>query len=126
MKETLTKSMADGPQLYSFRDSIFYYGAYHILTFTEQDRDKILRITVDSPLPVCWIELWTAAYDGRDWVRWTTERGQDPLVSTGKKPQPHPSLTWKVQPGIYTIYFVNSRLKRQAGQEKITYHIELD
>jgi len=124
MKETFVKNMADGPQLYSFRDKIFYYGAYHILTFTEQDQGKVLKVTVDSTQPVCWIELWPAIYDG-DWVRWTTERGQDALVRTGNKPHPNPTLTWEIKPGNYTLYFVNANLKRQAIQKMITYHLEV-
>jgi len=125
MKETHTKNMADGPQLYSFGSKTFYYGAYHILTFTEQDQGKVLNVTVDSVQPICWVELWPAVYDGNDWVGWTTERGQDPLVRTGNKPHPNPSLTWIIEPGNYTLYFVNSGTKRQAGQETVTYHIEV-
>ena len=125
MKETFTKNMADGPQLYSFRNKTFYYGAYHILTFTEQDRGKTLKVTVDSAQPLCWIELWPAVYDGKDWVRWTTERGQDALVSTGNKPHPNPSLTWAIQPGNYTLYFVKSSAKRQASYEMVTFHLEV-
>jgi hypothetical protein len=125
MKETLTKNMADGPQLYSFRSKTFYYGAYHNLSFTEQDQGKVLKVSVDSAESICWVELWPAAYDGQDWVRWTTERGQEALVRTGEKPHPNPSLTWTVQPGNYTLYFVNSSPVRQVGNEMVTYHLEV-
>lgn len=125
MKKTFESNMSNGPQLYSFRDKIFFYGAYHILKFTEQEQGKKLRVTVDTNQPVCWIELLRAAYDGRNWVRWTTERGQEALVHTGDKPQIKPSFTWIIQPGDYTLYFVNSNSIRQASDESITYCIEV-
>ena len=92
MKDIITANMNSGPQLFSFRDGIYYFGAYHVLTFTEQDQGKELRVAVASDKPVCWIELWPAVYDGKDWVRWATERGQDALVHTGTTPQINPSL----------------------------------
>lgn len=75
--------------------------------------------------PVCWIELWPAAYDGHDWVRWTTERGQIALASTGDKPQINPSLIWKIHPGSYTLYFVNSKLTPETKDEWINFQIEV-
>jgi hypothetical protein len=125
MKETFTKKMADGPQLYSFRHKLFFFGAYHLLTFTEQDQGKTLQVTVDSDHPICWVELWPAVYNGHDWVRWTTERGDDPLVRTGDKPQMKPSLTWKIVPGAYTLYFVKSSFSKKVSDESVTYHIEI-
>jgi hypothetical protein len=117
--------MSQGPHLYSFRDKTYYYGAYHVLTFTEQDQGKELKVLVDAPRPVCWIELWPAAYDGQDWVKWTTERGQTALAHTGDKPQINPSLTWKIQPGNYTLYFVASSLTNQTSDELINFQIEV-
>jgi hypothetical protein len=125
LKETFSKNMADGPQLYSFRNKMFFFGAYHILNFTEQDRGKELQVTVNSNHPFCWVELWPAAYDGQDWVDWTTKRGQDPLVRSGDKPQIKPSLTWKIQPGTYTLYFVNSSLTERFIDESIDFQIEV-
>jgi hypothetical protein len=125
MKESFSANMSHGPQLYSFRDKTFYYGAYHLLTFTEQDQGRELKVTLSASHPVCWIELWPATYDGHDWVRWTTERGQTALARTGDKPQINPSLTWKVQPGNYTLYFVTSSLSRQAKNELIDFQIEV-
>ena len=126
MKETFTANMANGPQLYSFAHKIFFYGAYHVLTFTGQDQGKELKVTVESTQPVCWIELWPAVYDGHDWVRWTTERGEHPLVRTGDKPHLNPTLTWTIQPGNYTLYFVRSSLIRHASDEIIKYHVEIN
>jgi len=126
MKETFTANMAHGPQLFSFALKKFFYGAYHILTFTEQDQGKELKVTVESNQPVCWIELWPAVYDGHDWVRWTTERGEEALARTGDKPQVNPTLTWTIQPGSYTLYFVKSSLARHASDEMIKYQIEVN
>lgn len=125
MKEMVFANMADGPQLYSYRHKLFFYGAYKILTFTEADRGKELTVTVDSKNPICWVELWPSAYDGKDWVRWTTERGQDPLVRTGNRPRINPRLTWTIQPGVYTLYFVNSNIVREPRTDLFTYHIEV-
>ena len=125
MKEIFSANMSHGPQIYSFRDKIFYYGAYHLLTFTEQDQGKELKVTVNTKHPVCWVELWPAVYDGHDWVRWTTDRGETALVRTGHKPQINPTLTWKIQPGNYTLYFVASNLTRQASDELINFQIEV-
>jgi hypothetical protein len=125
MKETIITNMAEGPQLYSFRHKLFFYGAYRVVEFTEQDRGKQLKLTVESEHPICWIELWPSAYDGKDWVRWTTERGELPLIRTSDKPQTNPSLTWTVQPGAYTLYFVNSNTVREARKDQVTYHLEV-
>ncbi len=54
MKQTFTANMAHGPQLYSFRHKTFFYGAYHILNFSEQERGKELRVSVEThDQPVC-------------------------------------------------------------------------
>jgi len=126
MKEAFTANMAHGPQLYSFALKRFFYGAYHILNFSEQDQGKELKVTVESTEPVCWIELWPAVYDGQDWVRWTTERGEHPLVHTDDQPQVAPTFTWRIQPGGYTVYFVKSSLVRRASAEIIKYQIEIN
>ena len=125
MKEFFSANMSHGPHLYSFRDKTFYYGAYHILTFIEQDQGKELKVIVDAPRPLCWVELWPAVYDGHDWVRWTTERGQTALARSGDKPQINPSLTWKIQPGTYTLYFVTSSLTNQTSNELVNFQIEV-
>ena len=126
MKEISVAKMTSGPQIFSFRDKIYYYGAYHVLTFTEQERGKELLVTVvNTTKPVCWIELWPAAYDGHDWVRWTTERGQEALVRTDARPQINPSLRWNIQPGTYTLYFVNSSPTQQFADESLTYQVEI-
>ncbi len=125
MKEIVIANMADGPQLYSFPHNLFFYGAYRILTFTEQDQGRKLQVTVDSKYPICWVELWPSAYDGKDWVRWTTERGQEPLARTGDKSQINPCLTWTVQPGVYTLYFVNSNTVREPRIDLFTYYLEV-
>jgi hypothetical protein len=125
MKDIITANMNSGPQLFSFRDGIYFFGAYHVLTFTEQDQGRELRVAVASDKPVCWIELWPAVYDGKDWVRWATERGQDALVQTGNTPQINPSLTWKIQPGSYTLYFVNSSRTKKSSDELIKFQIEV-
>jgi hypothetical protein len=124
MKEIISVNMSHGPRLYSFRDKTFYYGAYHVLAFSEAEQDRELKVTVNATHPVCWIELWPAAYEG-DWVRWTTERGQTALVRTGDKPQSNPSLTWKIKPGNYTLYFVTSNLTRQVNDETLNIQIEI-
>jgi hypothetical protein len=125
MKEVFSANMSNGPQIYSFRGKIFYYGACRIVTFTEMERGKELKVTVNTSRPVCWIELWPAVYDGKDWVRWTTERGQTALARTGDKPQSNPSLTWKIEPGDYTLYFVTSSLTRQVKDETLDIQIEI-
>ncbi len=125
MKEIVIANMADGPQLYSFRHNLFFYGAHKILMFTELDRGRKLTVTVDSQKPICWVELWPFAYDGKDWVRWTTERGECALVRTGNEPQINPCLTWTIQPGVYTLYFVNSSHAREPRADIFTCHIEV-
>lgn len=126
MKEIFTGYMTAGPKLYSSRHKIYFYGAYHVLTFTGQEAGKELKVTVNTSKPVCWVELWPSAYDGHDWVRWTTERGQDALVRSGDKPQLNPTLSCKIQPGVYTLYFVNSSPTQQVKDELITYQIEIN
>jgi hypothetical protein len=127
MKDIFSANMDSGPQLFSFHEGMTYYGAYHLLTFTEEDRGKELKITVDSKnTPVCWIELWPATYDGHDWLKWVTKRGENPLVSTGNKPQPNPSITWKIEPGEYTVYFVaSSPVRHYTSHDSIAYEIEM-
>ena len=126
MDNTYTASMSSGPQIYSFRDSLFFYGAYHLLAFGEQDRGKRLEISVNTKnRPICWIELWSGTYDGKDWVRWTTERGQFAVTRSGDAPQPNPSLTWEIEPGDYTVYFVASSQVRKASDEVIIFRINV-
>ncbi|MEW5868151.1 MAG: hypothetical protein AB1894_02670 [Chloroflexota bacterium] len=126
MKNSFTANTTDGPRLFSFRDGLYFYGAYHNLEFTEQDRGKTLTVSVDShQLSLCWIELWPAHYDGKDWVKWTTDRGQDALALTGHKPHPNPQLTWKIEPGKYSIYFVNSSPTDKIKHQIIAYQIEI-
>ena len=124
--EIHTVNMASGPKLYSFKKNTYYFGACHILNLSEEQRGKTLKISVDSGnRPVCWIELWEGAFDGGDWVKWTTSRGQLAVLRSGDQPQPDPSITWTIEPGDYTIYFVASSKVRETSDELITYRIEV-
>jgi acetyl esterase/lipase len=126
MKENFTANMADGPRLFAFWESKHYFGAYHLLRFGEEERGKILTITVDSKnMPVCWIELWPGSFDGKDSTGWASHRGRDPLVSTGHESQLNPALTWKIEPGEYTVYFVNSSSSKRVDDLTISFQIEV-
>lgn len=122
--KTYTANMNSGPRLYHYQSKNHYYGAYQNITFTEKDRDGTLKITVDSKnLPICLIELWRGIYNGRDSVEWTTRRTH--IIRSGKQPHPNPSLTWKIEPGDYTIYFVSSNQTGKVSNEIISYQIEI-
>jgi hypothetical protein len=123
--QTYTASMASGPSIYHSDSGIYYYGAYRALTFTEKDRGRILKITVDSKSrPVCWVELWRGIYEGGDPIEWTRRRVH--ITRSGNQPHPNPSLTWRIEPGGYTIYFVASNRTGKASSEAISYQIEVN
>jgi hypothetical protein len=129
MDTTLKASMTSGPKLYSFRDNLYFYGACHNLSFGKEEVGKTLQVTVDTGnRPLCWIELWPGHYDGGDWVKWTEVRGkgrgQIPLVRTAERSQANPSLTWMIQAGDYTLYFVASSKTEKVKEETIEYHIQ--
>ena len=122
-----TANMSSGPRLYSFRRNLYFYGVCHILQFSENERGKTLRISVNSGnRPVCWIELWPGAFDGGDWVKWTTKRGQMAVLRSGDQPHPDPAISWTIEPGDYTIYFVSSSNSRETSDEDITYKIDVE
>ena len=126
MKNDYSVNMADGPRLNAFWEGLHYFGAYHLLKFSEEERGKTLTITVDSKnLPICWIELWPASFDGKDSGRWATQRGSSPLVSTGNSAHPNPSLTWTIEPGEYTVYFVNSSQSSRGNDKIISFQVEI-
>jgi hypothetical protein len=119
-------NMSNGPRLYSFRDDLHLYGAYKNITFAEKDHGKTARIEVDTNhRPVCWIEIWRGQYDG-DWVKWSAERGRAPVAKSSDQPQADPSLTWIIEAGSYTIYFVTSSRTNDVGNESIMYEIKTD
>jgi hypothetical protein len=124
MDETYQASMASGPRLLSFRHNIYFFGAYQNITLGEEERGKKLQVEVDTGnRPLCWIELWPGTYDGADWVKWTTDRGQEAVIRSGGRPQPNPSLLWTIEPGNYTLYFVSSSTTKKASDDIITYRI---
>jgi hypothetical protein len=121
-----TTNMSSGPRLYSFRDNLYHYGAYKNITFTEKEHGKTARIEVDtSHKPVCRIEIWRGQYNG-DWVKWTAERGAEPVAQSSPKLEADPSLTWIIEAGSYTIYFVNSSRTEEFSSEPIMYQIKTD
>jgi hypothetical protein len=127
MNKIYKTSMSSGPRIYSFRDNIYFYGACHLLTLSDDDRGKTLNISVDAQdRPICWIELWKGTYDGGDVVKWTTQRGQFAVVRSAGEPQPNPSITWTIEPGDYTIYFVSSSRTQETSNDVISYRIQIN
>jgi hypothetical protein len=126
MNDTYQASMSSGPRIYSFKNNMYFYGACHLLTLDEGDRGKTVTISVDTQnRPLCWIELWNGTYDGVDWLKWTTERGQFAVVRSGGEPQSNPSLSWTIEPGNYTLYFVTSSQSKQVRDDLINYRIQI-
>lgn len=102
------KSMWSGPILYARRDyekgGEGWYGACEVITFSKSDAaiGKSLRVTVDSTGRDLSIELWRGACDGNvlDWVSTRVEVARSPR-------QLNPTLTWTIEAGTYTLYFVD-------------------
>ena len=112
-KHNYHSSMKDGPKIQD--DKAIYFGAYKIVKFSEKERGKLLRISVDSASDKSslWIELWRGGIDGDDYKAWANKRV---LVVKSSK-QEKPSLTWPIEDGEYTIYFVSE------GEYVSEYHI---
>ena len=106
-------NMRDGPKLYD--DKAVYFGAYKIVKFSEKERGKSLRISVSatSDKSSLWIELWRGAIDGDDYKTWANRRVH--VVRSSR--QEKPSLTWPIEDGEYTIYFVTE------GEYVKEYHV---
>jgi len=81
-----------------------WFGAYELLTFSKEDaaRGKCLSVTVDSTGHELSIELWKSLYKN-DLRAWLGNR-RDVMRSPRMR---NPSLTWKIEPGAYTVYFVD-------------------
>jgi acetyl esterase/lipase len=121
-----TVTMSGGPRFYSFRDNLHFYGAYQNITFTEKEHGRTARVEVDTgDRPVCWIELWPGKYSG-DGVKWQAERGLIPVAQSGSQPEVNPSLTWIIEAGDYTLYFVTAVSTNNVRNESITYRIKTD
>jgi len=111
-------SMLDGPKLIG-ADGEIYFGTYHILRFAEKDQGKTLKISAKSQGEIFWIELWTGVYDGMDGRDWVSER-----VHIIRSPhRSNPEITWRIEVGDYTAYFVTDDLNNKVTDFHISYEI---
>jgi hypothetical protein len=103
------RNMFSGPILAVLDDSgsvsgSGWFGAHELLKFSKKDAaiGKTLRVMVDSTDHDLSIELWRGAYhdDVGSWIRTRREVMRSARVR-------NPSLTWRIQPGNYTLYFVD-------------------
>jgi len=100
-------SMFSGPILATGLDEGHgrgWFGAHELLTFNKDDAaiGKSLRIVVESAGHDLSIELWRGAYEN-DVSSWTKTRRE---VARSPR-QRNPTLTWVIEPGTYTVYFVD-------------------
>jgi hypothetical protein len=107
-----------------------WFGAHELLTFSKGDTavGKSLRVVAESAGHDMSIEIWQGAYEG-DVTSWTETRRE---VARSPREQ-NPTLTWVVEPGTYTVYFVDEfqidTPKRSWGAygdplpEELRYHI---
>jgi len=81
-----------------------WFGAHELLTFTKDDAavGKSLSVVVESAGHDLSIELWRGAYEA-DVASWTKARRE---VARSPRRQ-NPTLTWAIEPGTYTVYFVD-------------------
>jgi TIR domain len=101
------KNMFSGPilsRLNELGNAEGWFGAYELLTFSTDDaaRGKSLRVNVDSTGHELSIELWKGAYkdDVQAWARTRRDVTRSPRMR-------NPTLTWRIVPGTYTVYFVD-------------------
>jgi TIR domain len=99
--------MYSGPRLQTGEEAgdEVWWGAYEVLEFSEADRGKTLRVTVESDyFRTPEIELWRSAFDGEDLAAWVEKRVHIARSST--------PLTWNIEAGIYTVYLVDHSVFR--------------
>jgi hypothetical protein len=118
-------NMYDGPRLLTDRqeDGSYHawWGVCQVLEFSEKDSGKTLRISVESkdwkPNGLS-IEIWRGGFDGKDVANWVKNR-----VEVARSPQQqNPTLTWKIEPGVYTVYFVDyARAEHQLSNSNDPY-----
>ncbi len=103
-------NMFSGPRLQSGEEQggQVWWGAYEVLELKETDAGKTLRVSVESKGNDLSIELWRGAYDGGNLSAWV----QDRVAVTQSPRERDPTLEWRIEAGIYTVYFVDHvRLK---------------
>lgn len=116
------ESMLSGPMIYSKGNSEKggegWYGAYEVITFSESDAaiGKSLSVRVDSTGRDLSIELWLGAYEGNTlgWARTRVEVTRSPR-------QLNPTLTWTIEAGTYTLYFVDQFSFTEEWRQGSTY-----
>lgn len=121
--------MYDGPRLHTGtgkeKGDHIWWGKCETLEFSERDRGKTLVIRVESKrrdrMP--WIELWSGRYDGKDVARWVESREHVARSEEGS----NSPLTWQIEPGVYTVYFVDYKcLARPYHSIRLGYVMEDD
>ena len=93
--------MSSGPRLLTGEkagDQV-WWGAYEVLEFSEVDSGKTLRISLESDMRTPIIEVWRGALDIKDIGDWLEKRVH---ITRGAS-----TLTWTIEAGIYTVYFVD-------------------
>jgi hypothetical protein len=97
--------MFSGPRIQTGEDENdeVWWGAYEALQFRKQDSGKTLAVQVNSIGNDLSIELWRGAYDGKDLRAWMRSRVEVARSDRGRDP----TLTWKIEVGDYTVYFVD-------------------
>ncbi|MFY9607856.1 MAG: toll/interleukin-1 receptor domain-containing protein [Blastocatellia bacterium] len=113
--------MYNGPRLQTGEEvgDQVWWGAHEVLEFSETDSGKILRVTVESDYGrTPKIELWRGALVGKDVAAWVEERVQ---VTHSSSP-----LTWNIEPGIYTVYFVDHQVFHRPLRDWHRYDYEFE
>jgi TIR domain len=80
-----------------------WWGACQVVTFSQKDSGKTLRVSVVSDGNDLSVELWRGAYDGKDVGAWLKERVEVARTPRGR----NPTLAWEIEVGTYTIYLVD-------------------
>ncbi|HEY0377748.1 MAG TPA: toll/interleukin-1 receptor domain-containing protein [Pyrinomonadaceae bacterium] len=94
--------MYSGPRLQTGEEAgdQVWWGACEVLEFPETDNGRTLRVSVETDYHrTPQVELWRGAFDGEDVAAWVENRVH---ISRSSSP-----LTWNIEAGIYTIYFVD-------------------
>lgn len=125
--------MWNGPRLYTGtgkdKGDQIWWGTCETLIFAEKDRGKTLIVSVESckqygygPRMPC-IELWSGGYNGKNVAGWVESR----VHVTRTNEENRSPLTWQIEPGVYTVYFVDhKRLDRPYESIRLGYRMEDD
>lgn len=123
--------MWDGPRIHTGtgknEGDHIWWGTCETLNFSEKDKGKILTISVEtcqkgySRMP--WIELWRGKYHSKNVADWLNNRVEITRTNEINKSP----LTWQIEPGVYSVYFVDHKcLDRPYESIMLGYRMEDD